>query len=259
VSRPEAGSAVVLRSAAGSRQARSHAQNEDVWAIHEYPGGALYVVCDGVSTAAAGRYAAEVACARLSQFTEGEGRRDLAALAQLVSEIDWELRGSGRRAMCTLALAWLEERQVHTMSLGDSPIYRLRGSRVKQAGTERTGTFRRLRSYLGMGPTVSEQLQSDSWLAEPGDVLLIASDGLMGAVDEMDLPLIWSRSRAASTMVASLISRAQRSDVDDDATALVVEINAPEPSRTRLILPSDAPEPPWHLSQRSEASPGPKA
>ena len=106
MSRPETAPAVVMRSAAGSRQARSHAQNEDVWAIHEYPGGALYVVCDGVSTAADGRYAAEVACARLGQFTEGEGRRDLAALAQLVSEIDWELRGSGRRAMCTLALVW---------------------------------------------------------------------------------------------------------------------------------------------------------
>jgi enoyl-CoA hydratase/carnithine racemase len=70
---------------------------------------ALLVVCDGVSTAGAGAPAAQLACRRVGQFFDKGTRRHPDTLAQLVSEIDWELRGAGRHFCTGLDLSDLDQ------------------------------------------------------------------------------------------------------------------------------------------------------
>jgi serine/threonine protein phosphatase PrpC len=232
-------------SAGASRPGPHHLNNEDAWRIYATPAlrpGGLFVVCDGVSTSGKGAWAARLACERLGQFGDGLGPLHEDELVQLVSEIDWELRGAGRRAACTLAAAWVTEHHATILTVGDSPVYRLRRGRLKQAGTEQTGAFRRLQAYLGMGPSVSEQLIVERWPLEAGDALMIMSDGVIDALDEDDLVDLWDRHRSPDRFVRSTLEEVARIGVDDDATILAVEV-AVDPRATAPSDPLAAPDP----------------
>lgn len=240
-----------IRAAAASRPSPHHVECEDAWAIYvrdHSEGDGLFVVCDGVSTARAGLAAATLACNRIGQFDEPGTRRHPDTLAQLVSEIDWELRGTGRHAKCTLAMTWVDGTDAHVFTVGDSPVYRLRDGRARQAGAERTGTFRRLAAFLGMGPSVAEVLTVDRWPLQPGDVLMLMSDGILEALDEDDLAEIWERSGEPDQCAREIISEVARVGVDDDATVIVVELQG-QRDGPRPQHPYTPPDPPAWLSQ----------
>ncbi len=240
---------VELRAAAASRQGPSHRENEDRWRICAIPNGigGLFMVCDGVSTSGAGAYAAQLATDRLEQFCDPKVTRQPGELIQLVSEIDWELRGNNRRAACTLALAWVESTVAYAFTLGDSPIFRLRDGRMRQAGTDRTGTFNKLQAYLGMGPAVSEQLVTERWELLPGDVIVLCSDGVLEAMHPDNIARIWSRTRDPEIALDLVLDEVARGGVDDDATMVLVEVSTPPPIPT--ATPLDVPEPPGRLSR----------
>lgn len=240
---------IQLVAAAASRPGPHHVRNEDAWRIFVPPvlqPGGLFVVCDGVSTSGRGAWAAKLACERLGQFGESQGESGgelhLDELLQLVSEIDWELRGARRSAACTLAAAWVQPGQATILTVGDSPVYRLRRGRLKQAGTETTGLFRRLQSYLGMGASVAEQLIVQQWPLEPGDLLMLMSDGVIDALDEDDLVDLWNRFKDPERFVRTTLEEVARIGVDDDATILAVEV-AVDPMATAPDALYDAPSP----------------
>lgn len=240
---------VRLRAAGASRRAPHHTENEDAWRIYwgAERGQGLFAVCDGVSTAGAGRAAAQLTCDRLEQFDSARERAPTEALVQLVSEIDWELRGTGRNARCTLAMAWVDGLTAHVFTVGDSPIYRLRGLRVKQAGSERTGMFHRLRTFMGMGPSVAEVLTQDRWHLAPGDVLMLMTDGVLDALDEDELAEVWARSTGPESCAALIMDEVARVGVDDDATVLVIEV-CEHVAKVSPAAPTDAPDPPSRLT-----------
>lgn len=232
-------------SAAASRPGPHHVRNEDAWRIYEPPAlkpGGLFVVCDGVSTSGKGAWAARLACERLGSFGELGGPPRLDELVSLVSEIDWELRGAGRHAACTLATAWITGDRAHVLTVGDSPVYRLRRGRIKQAGAEQTGMFRRLQAYLGMGASVSEQLHMESWALEPGDMFMLMSDGVIDALDEDDLGDLWSKHPEPRRFVRRTLDEVARIGTDDDATIVAVEIFV-DPKARAPDPPEDAPDP----------------
>jgi serine/threonine protein phosphatase PrpC len=240
-----------LRAAAASRPSPHHVECEDAWQIYEHDlsrGDGLFVVCDGVSTARAGLAAAKLACTRLGQFEEPGAHRHTDTLAQLVSEIDWELRGTNKHAKCTLAMTWVDGSVAHVFTVGDSPVYRLRQGRARQAGAERTGTFRRLAAFLGMGPAVSEVLTMDRWVLQAGDVLMLMSDGVLEALDEDDLAEIWQRDPAPEPCAGNIIAEVARVGVDDDATVIVVEVQG-RPGVLQPHNPFSPPDPPAWLSR----------
>jgi len=240
-----------LRAAAASRPSPHHVECEDAWQIYEHDlsrGDGLFVVCDGVSTARAGLAAAKLACKRIGQFEEPGARRHPDTLFQLVSEIDWELRGTNKHAKCTLAMTWVDGSVAHVFTVGDSPVYRLRQGRARQAGAERTGTFRRLAAFLGMGPAVSEVLTMDRWVLQAGDVLMLMSDGVLEALDEDDLAEIWQRDPAPEPCARNIIAEVARVGVDDDATVIVVEVQG-RPGELKPHNPFSPPDPPAWLSR----------
>lgn len=240
-----------VRAAAASRPSPHHVECEDAWCIYDHDheqGDGLFVVCDGVSTAGEGLAAARLACNRLGQFEEPGARRHPDTLSQLVSEIDWELRGTGSHAKCTLAMTWVDGETAHVFTVGDSPVYRLRQGRARQAGAEKTGTFRRLAAFLGMGPSVSEVLTVDRWPLQANDVLMLMSDGVLEALDEDDLTEIWERTRDPEPCAQEIIAEVARVGVDDDATVIVVEVQG-RTETTQAQSPFTPPDPPAWLSQ----------
>ena len=237
--------------AAASRRGPHHLRNEDAWCVYtgptlsseEVPGG-LFAVCDGVSTAGRGKLAATLACERLGQFGEPGTPFAVEGLQQLVSEIDWELRGAGRGAYCTLALAWVQGAEAHVLTVGDSPVYRLRRGRLTEAGADASGTVQRsLRAYLGMGTRVSDVLRHQRWSVEPGDLLLLMSDGILDALDESQLISLWQRNPEPKVYVGRLLDEVARIGVDDDATVLAVEVRI-DRDAVSPTAPREAPDPP---------------
>lgn len=206
------------------------------------PGG-LFAVCDGVSTAGRGKLAASLACDRLGQFGEPGSPPGVQGLQQLVSEIDWELRGAGRGAYCTLALAWLRGADAHVLTVGDSPVFLLRRGRLRQAGMDDAGTQRALRAYLGMGPRVSEVLRHEHWTVEPGDVLLLMSDGILDALTEDALVERWAATPDPRRYVRALVDEVARIGVDDDATIVAAELRV-DRDAVSPTAPIEAPDPP---------------
>lgn len=237
--------------AAATRRGPHHLRNEDAWCVYEgvrlsqtdAPAG-LFAVCDGVSTAGRGRLAASIACERLGQFGDTGTPLGLDGLGQLISEIDWELRGAGSGAYCTLALAWLDGTTAHVLTVGDSPVFRIRRGQLRQAGTDHTGFVRRgLRAYLGMGARVNEVLQHQEWSVEPGDLLLLMSDGILDALDEEALVRIWAETQEPEACVQRLLEEVARIGVDDDATVVAVELRADRRALSPTA-PLEAPDPP---------------
>ena len=237
--------------AAASRVGPHHVRNEDAWKAYETralrPGG-LFVVCDGVSTSGRGAWAARLACERLGQFGE-HGPPKLDELLSLVSEIDWELRGSGEHAACTLAAAWLDGEHAHLLTVGDSRIYRLRMAQLERSSPQGGSEPRRLNAYLGMGPSVAEQLHIDRWAVQPGDTFFVMSDGVVDALDEEDLVSLWLRTPEPGRFVRRVLEEVARMGTDDDATILVIEV-AVDPNARAPDAPEDPPDPlrsltPW--------------
>lgn len=249
-----------VRAAAATRRGPLHKENEDAWKIwndgsrkvvEEH--GRLFAVCDGVSTAGHGRMAARLTCERLTQFFEEGAPASLDTLIQLVSEVDWELRGAGGRAACTLSLLWIHGWTAHVLTVGDSPVHRLRRGRLTRAQDCSTmgGTGRRLRAYLGMGADVADVLCVTAWPIVPGDVFMVTSDGVTGVVESVGLARAWARCHEPDRCTKLLMSDVSAGDGEDDATVIVVQVEGVD-LKPGLTHPQEAPDPPEYLNSLEE-------
>lgn len=194
--------------------------------------GALYVVCDGVSSTPEGNWAARTACERLATFFEPDLDPRLENLLQLISEIDWELRGKGQgRAACTLAVLWLAGGTATVLQVGDSQVLRVRHGDVASVTDTRRGA-KLLRNYLGMGPHVSEVIRIWQEHLFEGDLFFLVTDGVLEVVnpDEM-VDLFWRVRGDTRACAEGIITRAAERKAQDDSTVVVVDVLSLEDDR----------------------------
>jgi serine/threonine protein phosphatase PrpC len=220
------------RAAATSRTGPQHAECEDRFrildgshpAVADAGRGCLYVVCDGVSTVPRGRWAAEVACARVEDFFARTQTPRLSTLVQLLTEIDWELRSEGAgQAACTLSLLWLAWGRAHVVHLGDSEVFRVRHGEVTRIASRATGGG--LGTFLGMGVGLSAAIQTWSEPLFTGDLFLLVTDGVTEVLAVEDLlDTWWAFQGDPRRVAAAVIAEVDRRRGHDDATALVVDV-----------------------------------
>ncbi len=222
---------------AASRTGPRHAENEDQYrildanhlAVAAVRKGALFAVCDGVSTSRRGKYAAELMCSRIDTFFDRFAAPRVESLTQLVNEVDWELRGMGTgQAACTVSMLWLAYGRATVVHVGDSQLYRIRhGECTRITETHRGG--RGLGAYVGMGAEIAEVMQVWQEPLFVGDLYLIVSDGVTEVIkpDEL-LDAWWSEGGSTQRAAHSIIAEVNRRGGQDDATALVVDVLAVE-------------------------------
>lgn len=223
--------------AASTRTGPKHAANEDQYrildvnhlAVSFFRKGSIFMVADGVSTVPRGREAAETVCSRIDTFFDRFAEPRVSSLAQLVSEVDWELRGLGHaQAACTCSVLWLAYGQANVVHVGDSQLYRVRhGDCLRITQSHKGG--RSLGAYVGMGPQIADVMQVWQEPLFVGDLYLIVSDGVTEVIQPDELLDAWwatggSPQRAAHAIIAEVNRRGGR----DDATALVVDVLAVE-------------------------------
>lgn len=208
--------------------------NEDAFVLLDHPDrtrgvtdrGSIYAVSDGVSTVAEGQWASHLTVSRMSQFFDAGTAGSQEAMAQLLSEIDWEIRGERKgRAACTVAVAWVFEGQVHVFQVGDSHILRVRGGDVSRLTVTESTTGRKLDHFLGMGPAVSEVMQVETHPVEPGDALFLVTDGVTEHVSMEDFAACWSTAQGdPASCTQSILASVSRAQGGDDATVIGVLI-----------------------------------
>jgi serine/threonine protein phosphatase PrpC len=221
--------------------------------------GVLLAVCDGMGGHANGDVASSTAVRVLSKLYQSEPPKSPARV--LVNYVHESHRSLHRAATqhgpvtmgTTLTAAWLLDTHVYWVQVGDSRLYLLRGDRLFQLTSDQTRNEFARRDGRPTGPDGAHlaqcfiygsrglghdhALRLDKGIdagAEPlerGDLLLLCSDGLSGAVDEAGLVRALRAGGDPQALAEALVARALAAPTLDNVTAVVARVDE-VPART---------------------------
>lgn len=226
----------------------------------------VFVVADGMGGHAAGEVASEMAVRIISRelgtlrglSDDQAAERMRHAIIEANSAIfDRTLTEHDKRGMgtTTTALVLLPQRYI-LGQVGDSRAYLLRGARFLQV----TKDHSYVQEQVDLGLLTPEQARVHPYSnvitrciganaevvpdlyfghLRPGDVLLLASDGLTGMLEDEQLAVILKGEGGPQQWVDRLISEANRRGGLDNITAIIIRIESDTPEEaTSPALPT---------------------
>lgn len=237
---------------------RVRSANEDFHLIPDVPNHHCYIVCDGmgghVGGAAASKMAASVFAGSLTSLLS-QGERVSKAMDLAIRECNAavynrtleepELKGMGT----TIVAVVVDTRgEVYVGHVGDSRIYRFRGGQLQQVTRDDSyvqdlidrGELReedrekhpersRITKAIGIDGVVEPTVRNlGAW--QPGDRILLCSDGLTGVVEDEALAKEAQTERFEA--VEKLMGKALMAGAPDNVTLILVEAegtNFPQP------------------------------
>ena len=249
---------VRLRVGAATDRGRVRVLNEDAYALRATQG--LFVVCDGMGGAPAGEVASQIAADTIvrqladdlgkpARATNGDCRYlpETSRLAQAVRFSNQVIYQQGRenprqaRMGTTVVGAWINDHIASVAHVGDSRAYLWHDGHLQAitrdhslgealvrdevadvddciATTQRNMLVR----VLGGEPEVDVDLAEVP--LQPGDYLLLCSDGLTRMVAEWMLREVISRLRVPQRICDRLVEAANRYGGADNITVVVIEV-----------------------------------
>lgn len=214
--------------------------------------GFLFLVADGVGGVPCGDRASSMAVKSLSGYLKGQpcllekGRLEITrvlrrgirrCLSDLHAEIRLHPECDGMSTTLTGALLLL--RRLYVVHSGDSRCYILRGSHLSlvthdhtqaQVNIEAGRVDRKVARSLFGGNRLWNYLTSDastlrpdvgSILLEPGDILLLCTDGLTDSLPAGEIQRLLSSRASAEGICKTLVAAARGKGGGDDLTAIV--------------------------------------
>jgi len=247
-----------LRVGAATDTGRVRDLNEDVYVSRADQG--LFVVCDGMGGAPAGEVASQVAAEaiveQLNRPANGDGRskNDSRGFLPQTARLAEAVRRSNaivyRQAQheatqaemgTTVVGAWIQDQIVSVAHVGDSRAYLWHDDRLEPLTRDhslaeaevRAGLLEREESLnsqhqnvllraIGREPDVEVDLAEIP--VQPGDYLLLCSDGLTRMVSELTLARTIDELRDPQSICDALIHAANRNGGADNITVIVVEV-----------------------------------
>lgn len=228
--------------------------NEDSYLMADERG--LFIVADGMGGHAAGEVASEMATQLVAQdYRPVRGMSDDELMAQMVGAIrsansaiyrrtlqEQDKRGMGT----TVTVLALLPRRYLIGQVGDSRAYLLRGGVLTQITTDHsyvqeqvdagrlTPEEARVHPYANVITRCvgsSGDVVPDLFIGtlEAGDLILLASDGLTGMLEDEDVKAVLERDLSLEEMVHQLIEDANRRGGLDNITVLLVKIEEVSP------------------------------
>jgi serine/threonine protein phosphatase PrpC len=215
----------------------------------------IFLVADGMGGQESGERASELATEiippiLLTQLEAGAKAEDAMVLAleeanQAIIQAGKD-QPEGRRMGTTIVLAVYHHETIHVTGLGDSRAYLVRGPRIDLCTSDhtvadalvRSGTITRdqastspcrhvLYKYLGC-PEMTERPEVRSFVPEPGDRLLLATDGLTNHLDKEDLRTGALTHPDPRAWADHLIDLALARDSQDNITCVVIAFPSQE-------------------------------
>jgi len=223
----------------------------------------VYVVCDGMGGQAAGEVASKLAVESVLEYFRrhspqgdfpqvGENfddiSRDANALASAVQAagiriFDEARRHPERQGMgTTIAAMLVREGKASIAHVGDSRVYLLRDSQIRQLTFDHSLVMEHVRRGLmtveeaersSIQNIITRALGSEE-IAEPdvqdvqltsGDTFLLATDGLTKLVKDQNLREITAAAPSLEKACEALVAAARAAGGDDNITCLLVRVN----------------------------------
>lgn len=263
--------------------------NEDSYGFVRGPLGHLLVVCDGMGGHSAGGVASRIALEALLRhflsLPHGLAAEEavLTCIEAAQSAVQAKQRDGGSFAKMgtTCALALVDGDHVTVANVGDSRCYLLRSGTLTQLSVDHTKGQRLLDSglisaeqltahpeksvlYQALGQTGEQRPHVTTKTLQPGDSLMLCSDGVYDRVPDEDLVRI---AGVANPFWAAhnLVVHAVEVDGDDNATVVVAraldgrESAAAQPAVKVAPVPAQPPVPARRTTERgpSTSSEGP--
>jgi serine/threonine protein phosphatase PrpC len=252
-----------LVSAARTSRGERRKSNEDSVFLATYQvdsglSAGLYMVCDGLGGLEAGEVASQLAIETVTSELAGlfrpEGSRApqpsyselsrhiQAAILQAHTQIRRyaELQREGLELGTTISLALVYGQRAHIANVGDSRVYGWRGGQLMQitddhslaaelakAGHIDPGAIRehRASNILTRALGIHERVDIDffEWALEPGDQLLLCSDGLWKAFPQpAELADRLASTATPGVVCQQIVAEAERRDGSDNISAVLV-------------------------------------
>ena len=208
----------------------------------------LFAVADGMGGHAAGSVASSLIVEQLAGFdSEVEPGRELEQLRHSIesanlgvfraAEKDRTLRGMGS----TLVAALILGKDFIAANVGDSRMYQFHNKTLFTVTTDHSlveqlvlaGAITKdearvhpqrniITRAMGVAQSVDVDLFERLWV--PGDILMICSDGLHGAVEEEDIMTVLSSGRSLESMCDVLVQLALDNGGTDNITVILVRL-----------------------------------
>lgn len=230
---------------------RARLHNEDRFLL--LPEFNVFLVADGMGGHRSGEVASRMAASVIAQYFRDGGRRRkgtvgerLHAAVKDANAKIFDRSGGSRthRGMGTtvVALAFApEEEKIYIAHAGDSRCYLLRDGQMRpltrdhslleDALRERPDLSARDLAYLprnvitralGISATVDVELREER--VQPGDVLVLCSDGLHGLMEEVDIARIVTEQPVLTEACGRLVTLANERGGRDNITVVLVRI-----------------------------------
>ena len=200
--------------------------------------GSILALADGGSAGGAGRIASELTVRTLLQdfyATSAQWSVERAVDTVLCSVNDWLYVQNSRDpesdgVVSTLSMLLFGDSGFHLAHVGDSRVYRLRGGALQRLTADHTWPRRDMRHVLRRAVGLDSHLVIDFLAGDlrPGDVFLIASDGVWEVLGPSTIDDTLAGGQSAESMARTLVEQSienqQRYMGRNDATALVARV-----------------------------------
>ncbi len=255
----------MIESAGLSDVGRKRQVNEDSYLIEE--SASLFVVADGMGGHAAGEVASQLAVDAVRDFVgltnephemtwpfgfnvqipyEYNVLKTAVLLANLKVTQSAEQKAQYAGMGCTLCIVWIRAETAFYCHVGDSRLYLLREGDLRQLSeddtlvheqvkqgliTEDEAKTHRLRHVVTKAVGARGRLDVDvhELKLRPGDLLLLASDGVTDKLADLELCRLLAASTDPKESCRSVISAANEAGGEDNSTAVLVRYRSSEP------------------------------
>jgi len=201
--------------------------------------GIAVAIADGVSGNGGGRLASETVVKSLLRDFYGVPVtwNITAALDKLLRSInDWLVSENARHPeyegmVTTLTMIVFKGNCYHLAHVGDTRVYRRRGEVFKQLTIDHTWERGDMRHVLKRAVGLDSHLVVDYTDGEliPGDVFLMASDGIWEVLGERVVREVMQGGGSAQSIADQLVERSMKNQVQymgrNDATAVVITVD----------------------------------
>ncbi len=225
---------------ASRQQARSH--------------GYLFAVADGVGGLDLGEVASATAISVVTeQFARAQaGAMLISLLPRLVQQANaavhdraLEPEYRGKSMATTLVACALRYDQAVISHVGDSRCYLVRNGQARQITQDHTLVNEQRKMGLisasdiassdsrhvlirSLGPEMFVSPDANALTLQPGDVLVLCTDGLHDEMSEAEIAAIASQKKDAAKLARELVARAVEIDGGDNTTAQVIRVRSVE-------------------------------